>query len=105
MLRSEEHELLYQQLSENVRQVRIALLDADDPETLSELVRKHQNIMQRLGQAGFSRNPKLMNLIQEIKCNVDTVIDKAQKQKADTARRLKASGNKRRLTAAYGRHS
>jgi len=80
--------------------VKIALGD-NDIEALVRLGKEHEKIMNDLKNTGLSDNPFMLDLIKEVKDEVDEVVAEIERKRDKTRRELQKIGNGKKLVAAY----
>jgi hypothetical protein len=80
--------------------VKIALGD-NDIEALVRLGKEHEKIINDLKHTGFSDNPLMLDLIKEVKDEVDEVVAEIERKRDKTRRELQKIGNGKKLVAAY----
>ena len=94
------HKTLYESLHNITMRVKIALGD-NDIEALGRLGKEHKNIMNDLKHTGFSDNPLMLDLIKEVKNEVDKLVAEIERKRDKTRRELKKIGNGKKLVAVY----
>ena len=102
-MQSETHESLYRSLSDISDRVKAALGE-DDAETLMGLAEKHREVMDKLDQAGLSRDTGLLDLIKEARDQVYEVAAEIGNRRDELGRQLVMFGKKKRASAAYARN-
>jgi methyl coenzyme M reductase subunit C-like uncharacterized protein (methanogenesis marker protein 7) len=80
--------------------VKIALGD-NDIEALGRLGEEHEKIMNDLKHTGLSDDPLMLDLIKEVKNEVDELVAEIERKRDETGRELKKIGNGKNLVAAY----
>lgn len=100
MLQPELHKTLYKGLSDITIMLKKAIGE-NDIETVVRLTEEHENIMNKLKHAGLSNDPQMLDLIKEIKDEIDELIVEIEKKRDETGRELKKIVNGKKLVAAY----
>ena len=95
------HKMLYNNLRDITIRAQKAL-GKNNFEILVRLGEEHEKIMNDLKQAGLSDDPKIFDLIKEIKDVVDELVMEMERERDETGRELKRIGNGKKLVAAYG---
>jgi len=80
--------------------VKIALGD-NDIEALVRLGEEHEKIMNDLKHTGLSDDPLMLDLIKEVKDEVDELVAEIERKRDETGRELKKIGNGKKLVVAY----
>ncbi len=96
------HKTLYESLHNITMRVKIALGD-NDMEGLVQLGEEHEKIMNDLKHTGLSNEPLMLDMIKEVKDEVDELVAEIERKRNETGRELKKIGNGKKLVAAYGR--
>jgi len=96
------HKTLYESLHNITMRVKIALGD-NDIEGLVQLGEEHEKIMNDLKHIGLSDDPLMLDLIKEVKDEVDELVAEIERKRNETGRELKKIGNGKKLVTAYGR--
>ena len=95
------HKMLYNNLRDITIRAKKALGE-NDIETVVRLGEEHENIMNNLKQAGLSDDPLILDLIKEVKDEVDELVAEIEKERNETGRKLKKIVNGKKLVAVYG---
>jgi len=95
------HKMLYKSLHDITIGVKKALGD-NDIEALVRLGKEHEKIMNDLKHTGLSDDPLILDLIKEVKDEVDELVVEMEKERDETGRELQRIGNGKKLVAAYG---
>ena len=95
------HKMLYKSLHDISIRAKKALGE-NDIETVVLLGEKHENIMNNLKHTGLSDDPLMLDLIKEVKYEVDELVAEIERKRNETGRELKRIGNGKKLVAAYG---
>ena len=96
------HKMLYNNLRDITIRAQKAL-GKNNFEILVRLDEEHEKIMNDLKQAGLSDDPKIFDLIKEIKDVVDELVVEMERERDETGRELKRIENGKKLVAAYGK--
>jgi hypothetical protein len=80
--------------------VKIALGD-NDIEALVRLGEEHEKIMNDLKHTGLSDDPLMLDLIKEVKDEVDELVAEIERKRDETGRELKKIGTGKKLVVAY----
>lgn len=94
------HKTLYESLHIITMRVKIALGD-NDIEALVRLGEEHEKIMNDLKHTGLSDDPLMLDLIKEVKDEVDELVAEIERKRDETGRELKKIGNGKKLVVAY----
>ncbi len=94
------HKTLYESLHNITMRVKIALCD-NDIEALVRLGKEHEKIMNDLKHTGLSDDPLMLDLIKEVKDEVDELVAEIERKRDETGRELQKIGNGKKLVAAY----
>ena len=94
------HKTLYESLHNITMRVKIALGD-NDIEVLVRLGEEHEKVMNDLKHTGLSDDPLMLDLIKEVKDEVDELVAEIERKRDETGRELKKIGNGKKLVVAY----
>ena len=95
------HKMLYNNLRDIIISAQKAL-GKNDIETVVRLGEEHKNIMNNLKQAGLSDDPLILELIKEVKDDVDELVLEIERKRNETDKELKKIVNGKKLVAVYG---
>jgi len=94
------HEVLYRDLMDITYSVK-KCLGENDSEMLIHLAKEHKHVINEIKQAGFSRDPQLLDLVKETNDQVREVVAEIIIKRDQIGRRLNAVGNKKKLARTY----
>jgi hypothetical protein len=99
-LRSEAHEVLYRRLLDIAASARTAV-DEADPETLENLAREQRSVMEELGRIGLSPDAALLDLVREVKNQIQAVLSEIKDRRRVIGEKLELQMGKRKQITAY----
>lgn len=103
MSQSEPHETLFDRLRDVTARVKVALGDGD-AEALARLALEHKTVMEKLKQAGFSKNADLIDLLKKVSDEVRDVVAEIGKQRDEIGRQLVLFGKRKKMAYAYAKN-
>ena len=101
---SNRHESLYVQLYEVTNRVKAAMGNKNY-HALPPMLAVHQDLMRQLAETGDCDDPKMLTLLNNIRQEVNRVIQALEWRKKELREKIRVSGNKRKLARAYGQHN
>ena len=99
-MRSETHQTIYERLLTVTNNLKQALSDGDY-ERLQKLTAEHIAVMENLRRLGLSDNPDLLELVLDVKRQVDEVMNLMRNSRDQLSEALTATAGKRKQVAAY----
>ena len=102
-MQSELHESLFNRLRDITARVKAALCDGDT-EALERLALEHKTVMDKLNQAGLSKNADLIDLVKEVSDEVRETIAEIGKRRDEIGRELVTLGKRKKVAYAYARN-
>ncbi len=104
MLQSEPHESLFRRLLDIDARVRAAL-ERRDAEAVRELSKEHRDVMNSLGLAGLSKDPRLLDLAKEVKNQVSETIKEIEKRRHEIGRKLAVVAERKKVAYVYAKNA
>lgn len=99
-MQSETHEVLYKRLLDIAVAARSAV-DEADPQTLEDLAREQRAVMEELGRIGLSPDAALLDLVKEVKSQIQAVLSEIKDRHRMIGEKLELQMGKRKQITAY----
>ncbi len=99
-MQSETQEILYRSLKDITVRLK-ATLEKDSARALMSLAEEHKQVIDKLDRAGISKDPGLLEMVKEIRDQVNLAIAEIGRHRDELGRRLVLFNTKKMVSTAY----
>jgi uncharacterized NAD(P)/FAD-binding protein YdhS len=100
-LPSDHHQILYERLTDVMARTRNALLADKEGDLLEALHAEHEEVLQELQRAGYSKNPKMLESVRSADEQLRAVVEIVRHQQDRISQDLESFERRRKQVAGY----